>query len=255
MRKRWIRVLFGVALASFVCAPFVMARDGLHPQATTNRPPEAFGTADYTVTTIPGVAFVAGYSSTAYFTSGSLGKQVSSSMIPVHFYSGLDVPAGAVIDFIGFNNLNDGNANVMAIHLYERDNTGAISPLYSLDNTPHTEWATDINPVPLGIVWTGSQGTGVNLILDMEVAPSPNDQYFAQVEVWWKRSVSPAPGAASFNDVPTDHPFFQFIEALKASGITGGCSASPPLYCPDNPVTRGQMAVFLAKALGLHWPN
>jgi hypothetical protein len=26
-------------------------------------------------------------------------------------------------------------------------------------------------------------------------------------------------------------------------------------YCPDQPVTRGQMAVFLAKALGLHFPN
>ena len=63
--------------------------------------------------------------------------------------------------------------------------------------------------------------------------------------------VSPAPATATFNDVPTSHPFFQFIEALHASGITGGCQAAPPLYCPDNPVTRGQMAVFLAKALGL----
>ncbi len=63
--------------------------------------------------------------------------------------------------------------------------------------------------------------------------------------------VSPAPATATFNDVPTTHPFFQFIEALYASGITAGCQAAPPLYCPDNPVTRGQMAVFLAKALGL----
>jgi S-layer homology domain len=63
--------------------------------------------------------------------------------------------------------------------------------------------------------------------------------------------VSPVPGSASFNDVPTGHPFFKFIEALHASGITGGCQAAPPLYCPDNPVTRGQLAVFLAKALGL----
>jgi hypothetical protein len=70
----------------------------------------------------------------------------------------------------------------------------------------------------------------------------------------WKRQVSPAPAVATFNDVPTSHQFFQFIEALAASGITAGCSASPPLYCPDFPLTRGQMAVFLAKALGLHWP-
>lgn len=72
--------------------------------------------------------------------------------------------------------------------------------------------------------------------------------------VHYKLQVSPAPGSPTFNDVPTSHQFFQYIEALSASGITGGCQASPPLYCPDQPVTRGQMAVFLAKALGLQWP-
>jgi hypothetical protein len=77
---------------------------------------------------------------------------------------------------------------------------------------------------------------------------------FYKVRVEWTRQVSPAPAEATFGDVPTDHPFFQFIEALAASGITGGCSAAPPLYCPDAPLTRGQMAVFLAKGLGLQWP-
>jgi S-layer homology domain len=68
------------------------------------------------------------------------------------------------------------------------------------------------------------------------------------------RQVSPPPATPAFNDVPTDHPFFQFVEALAKSGITGGCSATPPLYCPNQPLTRGQMAVFLSKALGLQWP-
>ncbi len=72
------------------------------------------------------------------------------------------------------------------------------------------------------------------------------------IEVRWRRQVSPAPQAATFNDVPTNHPFFQFVEALADSGITVGCGGGN--YCPDSPLTRGQMAVFLAKALGLHWP-
>jgi hypothetical protein len=64
--------------------------------------------------------------------------------------------------------------------------------------------------------------------------------------------MSPAPATATFpNDVPTSHPFFRYVEALYASGITAGCGTG---YCPDNPVTRGQMAVFLTKALGLYWP-
>jgi len=72
------------------------------------------------------------------------------------------------------------------------------------------------------------------------------------VRIGYVLSVSPAPGGgASFSDVPPDHPFFQFVEALAASGITGGCGGGK--YCPDAPLTRGQMAVFLAKALGLSW--
>ena len=41
-------------------------------------------------------------------------------------------------------------------------------------------------------------------------------------------------------------PFAPFIEQLFHEGITGGCGGGN--YCPDNPVTRAQMAVFLLKA-------
>ena len=76
---------------------------------------------------------------------------------------------------------------------------------------------------------------------------------FQAVRVLYALQVSPAPGLATFDDVPTGHPFFQFIQALVAAGITSGCSAAPPLYCPDAAITRGQMAVFLSRALGLQF--
>jgi S-layer family protein len=77
---------------------------------------------------------------------------------------------------------------------------------------------------------------------------------FQAVRLVYRLQVSPAPATATFpNDVPTSHPFFRFVEALAAAGITGGCSAGS--FCPNEPVTRGQMAVFLATALGLHFPN
>jgi hypothetical protein len=75
----------------------------------------------------------------------------------------------------------------------------------------------------------------------------------AGVHLTWSRTVSPAPPEATFADVPTSHPFFQFVEALADSGITAGCGSGN--YCPDAALTRGQMAVFLAKALGLYWPE
>ena len=71
------------------------------------------------------------------------------------------------------------------------------------------------------------------------------------VRAIYRLQVSPPPGVATFSDVPTSHPFFQFVEALVASGITVGCGSG--LYCVDTPITRGEMAVFLSKALGLHF--
>lgn len=41
------------------------------------------------------------------------------------------------------------------------------------------------------------------------------------------------------------------IDALAAAGITAGCSSEPLRFCPDHPVTRAEMATFLARALGL----
>jgi hypothetical protein len=80
---------------------------------------------------------------------------------------------------------------------------------------------------------------------------SQNTLSFGGAQITWKRQVSDPPALPTFLDVPSSHPFYQYIEALAASGITGGCGSGN--YCPNSPLTRGQMAVFLAKALGLHW--
>ena len=88
------------------------------------------------------------------------------------------------------------------------------------------------------------------LIVDVNILPGTNVK-FSAARLHYVLQVSPAPGVATFLDVPTDHPFFQFIEALAASGITAGCGSGN--YCPDQPLTRGQMAVFLSEALGLHF--
>lgn len=56
----------------------------------------------------------------------------------------------------------------------------------------------------------------------------------------------PAPTGSVFSDVPASHWAGAFVEALAAEGITSGCA--PGLYCPDDPITRAQMAVFLLVA-------
>ncbi|HEY1434975.1 MAG TPA: IPT/TIG domain-containing protein [Thermoanaerobaculia bacterium] len=54
--------------------------------------------------------------------------------------------------------------------------------------------------------------------------------------------------AGAFGDVACPSLFADWIEELYTLGVTSGCQASPLLYCPGNPVTRAQMAVFLLKS-------
>jgi len=57
----------------------------------------------------------------------------------------------------------------------------------------------------------------------------------------------PPPATGIFGDVPVGSFAANFIEALYNAGITGGCQASPLLYCPHNAVLRQQMATFLVR--------
>ena len=60
----------------------------------------------------------------------------------------------------------------------------------------------------------------------------------------------PAVGAStSFADVQTTHWAAAWIKQLAAEGITGGCGTGT--YCPDAPVTRAQMSVFLVRTFSL----
>ncbi len=51
---------------------------------------------------------------------------------------------------------------------------------------------------------------------------------------------------SNFNDVPPASPIYSYVMSLVGDGVTAGCGAGN--YCPNNNVTRAQMAVFLLKA-------
>ena len=53
----------------------------------------------------------------------------------------------------------------------------------------------------------------------------------------------------SFSDVPTSHWAYKWIEQLAKEGITSGCGSGK--YCPESPVTRAQMAVYIVKTFNL----
>jgi len=243
------RLLLSALLAILVSGARLSAQDSptVRPRGTTETP-RNFGTNDYTVTVISAASFTPHDNTMGFSTSGGTGRYGSPNLVS-DWYAGLDLPGGAVVDYIGLNSVTDTDA-AFGVDLVFRTKDGNAEVAASVQSTVH-DWDTDFSPTPISHTWPGVTGQG--LVLHVQEAALPTDQYFGWVEIWWKRSVSVAPAFPTFNDVPTNHPFFQFVEALAASGVTGGCGNGN--YCPDAPLTRGQMAVFLAKALGLHWPG
>ncbi len=71
---------------------------------------------------------------------------------------------------------------------------------------------------------------------------APNVNLFELTEI---NNISAATGL--FGDVPPDYWAFSFIETFAANGITSGCGGNN--YCPDDSVTRAQMAVFLERGM------
>jgi len=59
----------------------------------------------------------------------------------------------------------------------------------------------------------------------------------------------PLPTGNVFEDVPPESFAAAFIEVFADLGITGGCRSIPALYCPNDTVTRAQMAVFILRAV------
>lgn len=69
------------------------------------------------------------------------------------------------------------------------------------------------------------------------------------LEVLASPGTAPAPSPTDgFSDI-SGHTFEADIKWLVATGLTSGCGSNR--FCPDDAVTRGQMAAFLARALEL----
>lgn len=63
------------------------------------------------------------------------------------------------------------------------------------------------------------------------------------------RSFVPPACAGQFADVPCTRWAAAFVEQFARECVTSGCGANPPRYCPDAPITRKELAVFLWRAL------
>jgi len=187
-------------------------------------------------------------------TEGGIGVAAARSCAsadPCVWLAGVSLPSGARITGLELEACDDDSASKVSFGLRRH-------PAPMQDGVPIVIGAsTGIADTPGCALFPVSADHTVDnaansYVAEVAAVPGVNVR-FGALRVAYELQVSPAPTVATFGDVPTSHPFFQFIEALAASGITGGCGSGN--FCPDAPVTRGQMAVFLSKALGLHFPD
>lgn len=138
--------------------------------------------------------------------------------------------------------------------------------LSTFSDVPPTHWAYDYIEMirKMGIV-TGCQlddpDTPQNEAMYCPEAPVRRDEM--AVMILRAMGVSPASVCTGsiFSDVNREtvgDGFCRYIEAFSTCGITSGCQTDNPdtpqneaKYCPNNPVTREEMAVFIIRALNL----
>ncbi len=177
---------------------------------------------------------------------------------PIH------LPSGALITYVELDYYDNSAVGEVQAAIGVCGFTGQLCILYVGDQNGCSDAPFALcsgNAATPGYSYVGTDMSGDAITVDnysnryvFAVGNTTNDGSTAlsQIIIGYVLQVSPAPGVATFLDVPTSSPQFQFVEALVAAGITAGCGGNN--YCPNNPVTRGQMAVFLAKALGLQFP-
>ncbi len=182
-----------------------------------------------------------------------------------HYFAQLHLPNGASIEWIYMRLHDTDSTGYVRFWLtgYEAG-TNTDAPYYTdalgLDSGySETPGYTTVGSAPTTPVilheWDDLDGDGTSntsaWVINVRVNGTAGNLGFWGAAVMWKRNIRPAPATATFSDVPTDYWAFASIEALNASGITAGCGGTN--FCPDDNVTRAQMATFLARALGLHW--
>jgi hypothetical protein len=108
--------------------------------------------------------------------------------------------------------------------------------------------ATSNDPSFISVTSGSGSGSGsVSFSITANTTPTPRS---GTIQIG-PQTVTVLQGAA-FLDVGVGHPFYTEIGKLSSRGVTLGCGGGN--YCPDQAVTREQMAAFIIKGLGVFNP-
>lgn len=213
--------------------------------------PNTFGTQDSILLQLPASAFVP-RSSGVLFTAvepGMLFDNGGDADGGTPFWAPVNLPNGAMITSIALHYHTMGFPIAATLVAYSAGSIPSMTDLATVSAPLCTTPPCDAT-VSAALNHTVNNFNSYVMHLQMT---GPGTAGLYSVGIVYHLQVSPAPATATFGDVPTTSPQFRFVEALASAGITAGCGSGD--FCPNQPVTRGQMAVFLATALGLHFPD
>jgi hypothetical protein len=250
------RAIGAVLFVSLLGATSALALDDPPPPATEDRNagPRTYGTANRTVLTISAWDFVPRLSTAITAVDGMGTSRCMDAASPdFNLRAGLRLPNGALLERISIEGCDETNTDQLSMAVTQC----AVPSDFCLTAAVTSGDAFDGGCDVFGVNLTSPieiDNTSYTYYFDIQMPPGCNLGTFRAARAAYRLQVSAAPQVATFSDVPLGHPQRQFIEALAAAGITSGCATGPLRYCPDDPLTRGQMAIFLSRALGLHWP-
>jgi hypothetical protein len=128
--------------------------------------------------------------------------------------------------------------------------TNAVVDIFVVRVAVGTFADDDGNPFEADIEWLASEGITLGCAIDLFCPKAPVTR--GQMASFLVRSLDlPASTTDAFTDDAAS-PHQADINALAEAGVTTGCG--PGLFCPDDSVTRQQMASFLTRALDLPVP-
>ncbi len=268
----WKRVLAG-SLGALGLAAFVQAQAGsdgvgveARPSATTQqrpaRPiqPDTYGTSGVSYYNID-ASELRPYTDGVHYSMNNIygGVLHSTNSLIESFSANLHLPSGAMLVSIELDYLDNSPTGEVTATLLGCDYDGNYCTKYA--NTCNGSTACsgipDTDFYSYRIFDLTGAGIQINNYYNKYLIFAGTDTNdgstgISRISIGYKLQVSPGPATATFTDVPTSHPFFKFVEALHAAGITNGYPDGR--FGVNDPITRGQMAVFLSAALGLNWP-
>lgn len=239
-------VLFLLVLASAnLAAAQSFQLEGDRVVAVPGRHP-GYGIANLAVVSVPDRGFTPLLSSTTYSWSG--GRYMTNGG---EMYAPVQLPDGALVEIVEMEACDDtdvGDVTLLFTYCPSPGSGTCFATVALSTGVPETP-GCNVFSTPLTFPVVNNAENSYAFVFFNTTTDSSTR--WKNARVYYRLQISPAPVSATFSDVPVGHPLHQFIEALASSGITAGCGGGN--FCPNDPVTRGQMAVFLAKALGLHW--